>query len=96
MQKVLIDVTQHPSARPAVKKRALQPLWVTPALRGGDGRVRDGDLEEDGCFFEVSYASPTLTNISIYGSFVHDLGQCAIALSQLENAVPRVLEPLTP
>ena len=51
MQKVLIDVTQHPSARPAVKKRALQPLWVTPALRGGDGRVRDGDLEEDGCFF---------------------------------------------
>ena len=25
----------------------------------------------------------------------HDLGQCAIALSQLENALPRVLEPLT-
>ena len=25
----------------------------------------------------------------------HDLGQCAIALSQLENTLPRVLEPLT-
>ena len=25
----------------------------------------------------------------------HDLEQCAIALSQLENALPRVLEPLT-
>ena len=26
----------------------------------------------------------------------HDLGQCAIALSQLENALPHVLEPLNP
>ena len=51
MQKVLIDITQHPSARPEVVKRALQALWVTPTLRGGDGRVGDGDLEEDGCFF---------------------------------------------
>jgi hypothetical protein len=51
MQKVLIDITQHPSTRPEVVKRALQPLGVAPALRGGDGRVGDGDLEEDGRFF---------------------------------------------
>jgi hypothetical protein len=51
MQKVLIDITQHPSTRPEVVKRALQPLGVTPALRGGDGRVGDGNLEEDRRFF---------------------------------------------
>ena len=51
MQKVLIDITQHPSTRPEVVKRALQALGVTPALRGGDGRVGDCDLEEDGYFF---------------------------------------------
>ena len=51
MQKVLIDITQHPSTRLEVVKRALQPLGVTSALRGGDSRVGDGDLEEDGRFF---------------------------------------------
>jgi len=51
MQKVLIDIIQHPSTRLEVVKRALQPLGVTPALRGGDGRVGDGDLEKDGRFF---------------------------------------------
>ena len=51
MQEVLINTTQHPSTRPEVVKRALQPLGFTPALRGGDGRVCDGDLKEDGRFF---------------------------------------------
>jgi len=51
MQKVFFDITQHPSTRPEVVKRALQPLEVTPSLRGGDGRVGDSDLEEDGRFF---------------------------------------------
>ena len=51
MQKVLVHIIQQPSARLEVMKRALQPLSVTPALRGGDGRVGDGNLEEDGRFF---------------------------------------------
>ena len=51
MQKVLRDITQHPSTCTEVVKHALQPLTVAPALRGGDGRVADGDLEEDGYFF---------------------------------------------
>jgi hypothetical protein len=53
MQQVLIDITQHARTRPEVVKGALQPLGVgvTPALRGGDGRVDDGDLEEDRRFF---------------------------------------------
>ena len=51
MQQVLIDITQHPSTRLEVIKRVLQPLWVAPALRSGDGRVGDGNLKEDGRFF---------------------------------------------
>ena len=51
MQKVLVDITEDPSARPEVVKRALQPIAVSSALRGGDGRMGYGDLEEDGCLF---------------------------------------------
>ena len=51
MHKVLVDITQHPSTRLEVVKRALQSLGVTPTLRGGNGRVSDGNLEEDGRFF---------------------------------------------
>ena len=52
MQKVLVHfLTQHPSARLEVVKRALQPLGVTPALRGGGGRVGDGNFGENGRFF---------------------------------------------
>ena len=32
-------------------KRVLQPLGITPALKGGNGRVDDGNLEKDGRFF---------------------------------------------
>ena len=48
---VLVHITQHPSARLGIVKRVFQPLGVTPALKGGDGRVGDGNLEEDGRFF---------------------------------------------
>ena len=51
MQKVLVHITQQPSARLEVVKRALQPLGVTSALRGGNGRVGDGNLEKNGRFF---------------------------------------------
>ena len=51
MQKVLVHITQHPSARLKIVKRVLQPLGVTPALKGGGGRVGDGNLEADGRIF---------------------------------------------
>ena len=33
MQKVIVHITQHASARLEIVKRVLQPLGVTPALR---------------------------------------------------------------
>ena len=50
MQEVLIDVREHARTCAEVVKCPLETLWVGTVLRGGDGGMCRGYLENDTCF----------------------------------------------
>ena len=49
MEKVLVDVCEHSGASFEVVKSPLEPFWIRSTLRGGNGRMCDGDLKKNRC-----------------------------------------------